>query len=101
MTVLLAGDIGGTKTILRLVEALTGESLHTLYDKRPSRDFADLVPMVQQFLATAAQQLGNAPVPQKACFAIAGPVVNNTAKLTNLTWFSMPNVWSKRIAPSL
>jgi len=42
----------------------------------------------------------NAPVPQKACFAIAGPVVNNTAKLTNLTWFSMPNVWSKnRIAP--
>jgi len=42
--------------------------------------------MVQQFLATAAQQLGNA-VPQKACFAIAGPVVNNTAKLTNLTWF--------------
>lgn len=88
MAVILAGDIGGTKTILRLVEGLTGESLHTIYDKRyPSRDFADLVPMVQQFLATAAKELGNTLVPQKACFAIAGPVVNNTAKLTNLTWF--------------
>ncbi len=89
MAVILAGDIGGTKTILRLVDTSAPEaSFHTLYDKRyPSRDFADLVPMVQQFLATAAQELGNAPVPQKACFAIAGPVVNNTAKLTNLTWF--------------
>lgn len=26
--------------------------------------------------------------PQKACFAIAGSAVNNTAKLSNLTWFS-------------
>ena len=88
MTVLIAGDIGGTKTILRLVEAVTGESLQTMYEERyPSSDFVDLVPMVQQFLATAAGQIGDLPLPQKACFAIAGPVVNNTAKLTNLTWF--------------
>ncbi len=82
MTLLLAGDIGGTKTILRLVETLkTG--LQTLSEERyPSRDFPDLVPMVQQFLATA-----KTATPEKACFAIAGPVVNNTAKLTNLTWF--------------
>ena len=88
MTLIIAGDIGGTKTILRLVEAVTGESLQTMYEERyPSRDFVDLVPMVQQFLATAAGQIGDLPLPQKACFAIAGPVVNNTAKLTNLTWF--------------
>jgi len=84
MTLLLAGDIGGTKTILRLVEASSsGETLPTLYEERyPSRDFPDLVPMLQQFLATA-----KTATPQKACFAIAGPVVNTTAKLTNLTWF--------------
>jgi glucokinase len=82
MTLLLAGDIGGTKTILRLVEASDTQQLHTLHEERyPSADFPDLVPMVQQFLATA-----NAGIPEKACFAIAGPVVNNTAKLTNLTW---------------
>ncbi len=82
MTLLLAGDIGGTKTILRLVETLDAGELQTLDEERyPSRDFPDLVPMVQQFLATAKT------TPHKACFAIAGPVVNNTAKLTNLTWF--------------
>lgn len=89
MTLLIAGDIGGTKTILRLVEAPTREPLlHTLYEERySSSDFPDLVPMVQQFLAAAAQQLGYTPTPHKACFAIAGPVVNDTAKLTNLIWF--------------
>lgn len=87
MTLLIAGDIGGTKTILRLVEISVQGSLHNLYEATyPSRQFPDLVPMVQQFLGAAAQQLGNTPAPQKACFAIAGPVVNDTAKLTNLTW---------------
>ena len=82
MTLLLAGDIGGTKTILRLVETLEVGELQTLHEERyPSCNFPDLVPMVQQFLATAKT------TPQKACFAIAGPVVNNTAKLTNLNWF--------------
>ncbi|MBD2774626.1 glucokinase [Iningainema tapete] len=83
MTLLLAGDIGGTKTILRLVETSGNSSLHTIYEERfRSGDFLDLVPMVQQFLAKVDSQ-----IPQKACFAIAGPVANNTAKLTNLVWF--------------
>lgn len=80
---LLAGDIGGTKTILRLVEKSDRPGSQTIYEEKyRSGDYADLVPMVQQFLAKA-----NAPTPEKACFAIAGPVVNNTAKLTNLVWF--------------
>ncbi|MBE9199228.1 MULTISPECIES: glucokinase [unclassified Nodularia (in: cyanobacteria)] len=83
MTLLLAGDIGGTKTILRLVDASDSQELQTIYEETyRSGDFPDLVPLVQQFLIKA-----NTPVPQKACFAIAGPVVDNTAKLTNLTWF--------------
>ncbi|WP_392533524.1 glucokinase [Nostoc sp. C117] len=83
MTLLLAGDIGGTKTILRLVEASDSQSLHTIYQESyHSADFPDLVPIVQQFLAKA-----NTLIPQKACFAIAGPIVENTAKLTNLIWF--------------
>lgn len=83
MTLLLAGDIGGTKTILRLVEISDSSELVTIFEETyHSGDFLDLVPMVQQFLVKA-----NTPTPQKACFAIAGPVVNNTAKLTNLVWF--------------
>jgi glucokinase len=88
MTLILAGDIGGTKTILRLVEESVGTSWHTLYEALySSRDFPDLVPIVQRFLSVAGQQLGKPPMPQKACFAIAGPVVNDTCVLTNLAWF--------------
>jgi glucokinase len=88
MTLLLAGDIGGTKTILRLVEETSGSSWQTLHESRYlSRDFPDLVPIVQQFLLAAKQQLGMILRPEKACFAIAGPVVNDTCVLTNLAWF--------------
>lgn len=88
MTLLLAGDIGGTKTILRLVEQSPGKSWHTLYEALyPSRDFPDLVPIVQRFLSTAGQQLGKKISPEKACFGIAGPVLNDTSVLTNLDWF--------------
>ncbi|MBD2485274.1 glucokinase [Planktothrix sp. FACHB-1365] len=94
MTLLLAGDIGGTKTILRLVDATTTvesttiqERLKTLYEVRYlSGDYPDLVPIVQLFLQATSQQLGDIPQPERACFAIAGPVVNQTAKLTNLPW---------------
>ncbi|NES76319.1 MULTISPECIES: glucokinase [unclassified Okeania] len=92
MTLLLAGDIGGTKTILQLVEAKREESKGTvefksLYENRySSHDFPDLVPIVQKFLAEANEKLGQQFQPEKACFAIAGPVINNTVKLTNLPW---------------
>jgi glucokinase len=83
MTLLLAGDIGGTKTILQLVEKSDSPGLHTIYQESyHSADFPDLLPIVQDFLVKA-----NTPIPEKACFAIAGPIVKNTAKLTNLAWF--------------
>ncbi len=88
MTLLLAGDIGATKTILRLVESQATESRdlpkqNTLHEQTyRSQEFADLVPMVRKFLEAA----GNNQTPEKACFGIAGPVVNNTSKLTNLSW---------------
>ncbi|MEO0455345.1 MAG: glucokinase [Cyanobacteria bacterium P01_A01_bin.114] len=95
MLQLLAGDIGGTKTILRLVQAdgddlkrTSARNMHieTLYEQRySSGDFADLVPMVQQFL-DAAQATEKKVMPKTACFAIAGPVNHNTSQLTNLAW---------------
>ncbi|MEL7409582.1 MAG: glucokinase [Cyanobacteria bacterium J06558_2] len=80
---LLAGDIGGTKTILRLVEVFDRTEFRTIHQtKYPSGQYADLVPMVEQFLATIPGY-----VPEVACFAIAGAVVNNSSQLTNLNWF--------------
>jgi len=83
MTFLLAGDIGGTKTILRLVESSDASGLSTVHEEIfNSGDFADLVPIVHKFLSATPST-----IPEKACFAIAGPVVDNTAKLTNLAWY--------------
>ncbi|MEM6836365.1 MAG: glucokinase [Cyanobacteria bacterium P01_C01_bin.120] len=97
MTYLLAGDIGGTKTILRLVAADQG-TLETCYEEEfPSQKFPDLVPMVQRFLQTAQEQGSAFGQPSRACFAIAGPVVNNTSNLTNLTW----NLDGNRLAKDL
>ncbi|MDJ0846306.1 glucokinase [Crocosphaera sp.] len=93
MSMLLAGDIGGTKTILCLVSSQSpqsGENLPqqtTLYEKSyPSQKYDDLVPIVQQFLQEAKQEVKAEINIQKGCFGIAGPVVNNTSELTNLSW---------------
>ncbi len=92
MVLLLAGDIGGTKTILRLVqgEMGSGDRLFRLVPRYEARylsgHYPSLVPLVRDFLAAAAQETGETLHPQRACFAIAGPVVNNTCKLTNLPW---------------
>ncbi|MGG6297205.1 glucokinase [Leptolyngbya sp. AN02str] len=93
MTTLLAGDIGGTKTILRLVQAeLKTKSnqfprLTPLYEQTyASREFSNLVPMVHRFMTEAKATLDTSHEPEKACFGIAGPVVNNTSELTNLGW---------------
>ncbi len=66
MALLLAGDIGGTKTILRLVERTVNGEMNALYEFRyPSGEFPDLVPMVQQFLTEAATKLDFAPLDLK------------------------------------
>lgn len=83
---LLAGDIGGTKTILRLVEVtevtLTEKTFKTVREAQyVSASFPDLVPMVREFLAQDEYIK-----PHLACFAIAGPVIGNTCHLTNLNW---------------
>ncbi|NET58737.1 MAG: glucokinase [Symploca sp. SIO2E6] len=87
MTLLLAGDIGGTKTILRLVKAEGDKPLQVLHEALyRSQDFPDLVPIVQQFLSAAQQKFDSTLFPEKACLGIAGPVINDTCVLTNLDW---------------
>lgn len=87
MTLLIAGDIGGTKTILRLVQAQSPTQIVNLYEaKYPSANYPDLVPIVETFLIEAAAKLGPIVPIASACFGIAGPVVKNTSNVTNLGW---------------
>lgn len=92
MSHLLVGDIGGTKTILCLVDAppqqiTRKDQFEVVFEQRyESQKFSDLVPMVRQFLDQAKQAIGKSFNLDKACFAIAGPVVDNASALTNLDW---------------
>ena len=73
---LLAGDVGGTKTALALVQDGALVERHTY----PSADFASLDAMVEHFLGPRTRQIS------RACFGIAGPVENDTCRTTNLRW---------------
>jgi glucokinase len=84
LTLLLAGDIGGTKTLLSLYRS-SATGLECLAETRyPSADWSDLAPMVREFLAAGGPAAG--ATPEAACFAVAGPVIHGQAHLTNLHW---------------
>jgi glucokinase len=78
--VLLAGDIGGTKTDLAVYTAERGARAPVAQKRFPSRDYPGLEAIAREFLAGAGL-----PV-TRACFAVAGPVVGGAATLTNLPW---------------
>ncbi len=82
MSTLLAGDIGGTKTLLSLYGT---DALELLAQERfTSADWVDLAPMVRHFLDQPEARAH--PRPGAACFAVAGPVHGGQAQLTNLPW---------------
>jgi glucokinase len=85
MTYLLAGDLGGTKTLLRLVKSASPDrsAFEQLYK---SQAYDSLVSIAQEFLATAQTQLGEEIVVQSACLAIAGAVIDRSSYLPNLDW---------------
>jgi glucokinase len=77
---LLAGDIGGTKTDLAVFSPDQDLASPLAQKRFASADYPDLESMVQQFLSEV-----KLPV-EKACFGVAGPVSQGTARLTNLPW---------------
>lgn len=77
---LLAGDIGGTKTVLALVAARGGEAEVVAEAVFPSREYATLETVVAAFRAAHP-----APV-ARAAFSVAGPVIGGSAHITNLPW---------------
>jgi glucokinase len=90
----IAGDIGGTKTLLR-ISAEDGVPL--LQKSYSSADFSGLTEILDEFLREAG-----APKVVAACLALAGPVSGRRVKLTNLPWevdadalaarFSIPHI---------
>jgi len=82
--IVLAGDIGGTKTLLQLSRSGPG-GLEVLHEKRyVSADYGEFLALASHFVAEALQLTGMRP--SRACFGVAGPVSGRLAKTTNLPW---------------
>ena len=78
-TIVLAGDVGGTKTNLVLFK-MDGKK-HTLLkeEKFSTQEFNSLTEITTRFL-------DGQPHPEACCIGVAGPVLNGKVNLTNLSW---------------
>ncbi len=77
---ILAGDIGGTKTNLALFSDSSGELKLEINRTYKSSDFSDFYSLLDQFISETQPKLN------KACFGIAGPIINGRCDVTYLPW---------------
>jgi glucokinase len=77
---LIAGDIGGTKTLLALFTREAGPRNPVARAEFVSADYPSLDAIVRSFMLQTKR-----PV-EFACFDVAGPVIGGRAHLTNLPW---------------
>jgi len=77
---LLAGDIGGTKTDLAIFSVEGGPHSPLTQTRAHSADYPSLQALVTEFLEKVKM-----PV-DRACFDVAGPVIDGRVEITNLPW---------------
>jgi glucokinase len=76
----LAGDIGGTKTILALFSPENGPHRPLVEKTYPSNDYATLEEIVCDFLREDPHGVSGASI------GVAGPVIGGRSQVTNLRW---------------
>lgn len=77
---LLAGDIGGTKTILAVYSPERGPGTPMVEKTFPSAHYPNLESLVREFLSQVDVKVN------RAAFGVSGPVVAGRARITNLPW---------------
>ena len=80
---LLAGDIGGTKTLLGLFAPGPDRPKTIEVGEFATLDYKGLEAMVREFLRARAVEARQV---QAACFGVAGAITNQVARLTNVPW---------------
>ena len=81
---LLAGDVGGTKTRLGLFKVAVGRPPQVAAHEYSTQQFPSLAAMIDDFRKTA----GSSSTIDAACFGVAGPVIANVGHLTNVPWLA-------------
>jgi glucokinase len=79
---ILAGDIGGTKTLLAAYDG--GRCVAR--QRFDSRAYGGFDALLREFIASCARAGSVEPTWSGACFGIAGPVLDQRVKVTNLPW---------------
>jgi glucokinase len=79
-TLVLAGDVGGTKTNMGLFFKEKERMVSTVIETFSSANSPDLEHIIRQFLEIYPVSV------TRACFGVAGPVMNGMSKTTNLPW---------------
>jgi glucokinase len=79
----LAGDVGGTKTLLGLFAAAPERPTAVEIGEFVTLAYDGLVPMVREFLRARGVETREI---QSACFGVAGAVTEQVARLTNVPW---------------
>ena len=81
----LACDLGGTKVLLGIFEkAINDDSPKLIFKKKYiSSDWNSFEQILEDFLENECKNITH---PSSACFAVAGPLSNNNAKIINLSW---------------
>jgi glucokinase len=83
LSLVLAGDVGGTKTLLGLFDAGAERPRAVAVRQYRTAEFADLPAMIASFLDGEAQTADRVDA---AAFGVAGPVDGDAAALTNAAW---------------
>jgi glucokinase len=88
---LLAGDVGGTKTNISLFEARPRGVKLVEAVRYPSQEHTGLREIVEMFLAHRRAAIAS------AAFGIAGPVKDRRSRITNLPWVIDERALSRRL----
>jgi glucokinase len=80
---LLAGDIGGTKTLLGIFDQADQRPRPIVVRSFGTLDYDDLTTMIAELLKTS--DTANATI-DTSCFGVAGPVIGESATMTNIPW---------------
>ncbi len=92
---ILAGDVGGTKTVVA-VFAEVGDVLECAHEQRfASHDYGSLEALLDVFLAGLPDIRIDA-----ACFGVAGPVTDGVCDATNLAWHMTESSLSRHLGTS-
>ena len=87
----LACDLGGTKVLLGIYKKDVNHDSPSLIFKKKyiSSDWDSFELILEDFLKNECKNITH---PSSACFAVAGPLSNNNAKIMNLSWNISENV---------